>query len=161
MHPMKKWMFSLDLEQRLWKERAGYHNDRRTVHSECPIVTLGLRIRIPNAGNVGQSSAFGHSFFFIIFRQIFYPSRYYDKMEKEYAMFGGVMPARASNRYSQQSRYSDTVPLRRHSPAIKPRSTSQNSGARHSANANSYQGRYRVPGRWCTTLIGTLIYVMV
>lgn len=61
------------------------------------------------------------------------------------------MPARASNRYSQQSRYSDTVPLRRHSPAIKPRSTSQNSGPRQ--NANSYHGRYRVPGRWYTLFI--------
>ncbi|XP_060877439.1 uncharacterized protein LOC132950182 isoform X2 [Metopolophium dirhodum] len=69
--------------------------------------------------------------------------RYYDKMEREYAMFGGGMPVKAPNRYSQQSRYSDTVPLRRHSPAIKPRSTSQNSGHRNNAN-HYYQGRYRV-----------------
>ncbi|XP_016663209.1 uncharacterized protein LOC100164681 isoform X3 [Acyrthosiphon pisum] len=69
--------------------------------------------------------------------------RYYDKMEREYAMFGGGMPVKAPNRYSQQSRYSDTVPLRRHSPAIKPRSTSQNSGHRNNAN-HYYHGRYRV-----------------
>lgn len=66
-------------------------------------------------------------------------------MEREYAMFGsGISGNKAPNRYSQQSRYSDTVPLRRHSPAIKPRSTSQNSGSRN--NANYYHGRYRVPG---------------
>jgi len=66
-------------------------------------------------------------------------------MEREYAMFGGGMPVKAPNRYSQQSRYSDTVPLRRHSPAIKPRSTSQNSGHRNNAN-HYYHGRYRVQG---------------
>jgi len=66
-------------------------------------------------------------------------------MEREYAMFGGGMPVKSPNRYSQQSRYSDTVPLRRHSPAIKPRSTSQNSGHRNNANPY-YHGRYRVQG---------------
>lgn len=66
-------------------------------------------------------------------------------MEREYAMFGGGMPVKAPNRYSQQSRYSDTVPLRRHSPAIKPRSTSQNSGHRNNSN-HYYHGRYRVQG---------------
>lgn len=71
--------------------------------------------------------------------------RYYDKMDREYAMFGGGMPGKTPNRYSQQSRYSDTVPLRRHSPAIKPRSTSQNSGPRNNLNYN--HGRYRVPGK--------------
>lgn len=67
-------------------------------------------------------------------------------MEREFAMFGGGMPSKTPNRYSQQSRYSDTVPLRRHSPAIKPRSVSQNSGPRN--NANYYYGRYRVPGTY-------------
>lgn len=66
-------------------------------------------------------------------------------MDREFAMFGAGMSAnKAPNRYSQPSRYSDTVPLRRHSPAIKPRSTSQNSGSRN--NANYYHGRYRIPG---------------
>lgn len=94
----------------------------------------------------------GHAFVgFLIFITILllniaFVVRYYDKMEREYAMFGGGggLPSRSPNRYSQQSRYSDTVPLRRHSPAIKPRSTSQNSGLRN--NANYYQGRYRATG---------------
>ncbi|XP_050525597.1 uncharacterized protein LOC126896679 isoform X2 [Daktulosphaira vitifoliae] len=66
--------------------------------------------------------------------------RYFDKMERE--MYRGVSPSRQRpNRYLPPSRYCDTVPLRRHSPAIKPRSISQNSGHRSSYNYS----RYRTP----------------